>query len=271
MRITFLIFLYIFSSCNMFSQNYNQLVEQAINATNADSLRKAESLYRQALKTNPNDYRNALVYHNLGHVQEMMYWQNTSDTKMLEEAVYNYSQAIEMQPENIPMRYSRGNLNLNLKAYGKAILDYTAIIKKDPQNTTALNRRAYAYFQQRDYDKAKADYNEVLHIEPTDYLSQMGVALVLQKTNNTKEAINRMEFLIDEYPDKAELYTVRSQMYADQAMLELALLDLTKAIELEPDNPDYYRQRADLYEKMKKHGLAKRDRRKAQSFVSVTY
>ncbi len=267
MRITFLIFLYIFSSCNMFSQNYNQLVEQAINATNADSLRKAESLYRQALKTNPNDYRNALVYHNLGHVQEMMYWQNTSDTKMLEEAVYNYSQAIEMQPENIPMRYSRGNLNLNLKAYGKAILDYTAIIKKDPQNTTALNRRAYAYFQQRDYDKAKADYNEVLHIEPTDYLSQMGVALVLQKTNNTKEAINRMEFLIDEYPDKAELYTVRSQMYADQGMLELAVLDMSKAIELEPQNSDLLLQRADLYDKLKKHGLAKRDSRNARKII----
>ena len=99
----------------------------------------------------------------------------------------------------------------------------------------------------------------------------MGVALVLQKTNHTREAINRMEFLIDEYPEKAELYSVRSQMYADQGMLELAVIDISKAIELESHNSELLFQRADLYDKLKKHGLAKRDRRKAQSFISGAY
>ena len=247
----------------MSGQTYEELVGQAQTAVEHDSLEKAEALYKSALKLNPNDYRNALVYHNLGHVQEMMYWRNTNMKKMLEEAVYNYSKAIEMQPESVPMRFSRANLNLNMKSFGKAILDYSAIIDKDKTNTTALNRRAYSYFQMRDYDKARTDYERVLEINPTDYTSALGIALVLQKSNKSREAISRLEFLIAAYPDKPELYVVRSSMYEDLNMREMAILDLSKAIEMQPGNPEYYIQRAMVYEKMGKKALAKRDYRKA--------
>ncbi len=267
-HIVFLSFLAI--PVTIFSQNYEELVEQALLAAQHDSLLKSESLYKQALKINPNDYRNALAYHNLAHVQEMMYWQNVNDKKMLEEAVYNYSKAIEMQPESVPMRFSRGNLNLNMKNYDRAILDYTSIIEKDASNVTALNRRGYSYFQKRDYDKARQDYEQVLKINPNDYPSAMGVALVLQKTNKTREALTRMDFLIAAYPDKAELYVVRSSMYEDLNMRELALIDLNRAIELEPKNPQHYLQRAELYDKMKKRAQAKNDRRKAQKLIYIT-
>jgi len=253
---------------SMFGQTYEQLVEQALLAAQHDSLPKSEALYKKAININPNDYRNALAYHNLGHVQEMMYWQNTDDKKMLEESVYNYSKAIEMQPESVPMRFSRANLNLNMKSYGKAILDYSKIIEKDASNTTALNRRAYSYFQQRDYPKAMDDYERVLKLEPSDYTSAMGIALVLQKTNKVGEAITRMDFLIAAYPDKAELLVIRSSMYQDLNMNELALIDLSKAIEMEPKNPQHYVERAKLYEKIGKHAQAKKDYRKARKLIN---
>ncbi len=250
-----------------FSQSYEELVEMAIAAAQADSLRKSEALYKQALKINPNDYRNALVHHSLGHVEELIYWSDPSDTKILEEAVYHYSQAVEMQPESVLMRFSRADLYLNLKNYGKAVLDYSDIIKKDPANTEALNRRGFAYFQMREYDKARADYERVLKQKPSDYLSALGVALVLQKTNKTSEAITRMGFLMAAYPDNPDLYEVRASMYEDLEKYELALLDLTKAIEMDPSNPDRYIRRAELYEKMGKATHARNDRRKAQKLL----
>lgn len=249
------------------SQTYEELIEHAITAAQADSLKQAEALYKMALKLSPNDYRNVLVYHSLGHVEELMYWQNTSDTKMLEEAVYNYSQAINLQPESALIRTSRANLFLNLKHYDKAILDYTEIIKKDPSDIEALNRRAFAYYEMRDYDKARADYEAVLKINPTDYLSALGIVLVLQKTNKVSEAVTRIGFLIAAYPDRADLYVVRSSLYTDLNKLELALLDLNQAVSLEPQNPQNLLHRADLYDKMNKHTQARNDRRKAQKLL----
>ncbi len=245
------------------TQTYEEVVAEAIAAAQTDSLSRSENLFRQALKMSPGDHRNSLVYHNLGHVQELMYWQRTEDTKMLEEALYNYSRAIELQPNSIPMRFSRANFYSNLEQYGKAVADYTKIIERDNRNTDALTYRAFAYYQSRDYDKARTDYEEVLRYKPSDYASQLGVALILQKTYRVGEAIRRMEFLVTEHPDKAELYAVRSSMFVDNGKLDLALTDINRAIELDPASAEYYHQRGAIYGKQGKKKLAQRDFRKA--------
>ena len=149
--------------------------------------------------------------------------------------------------------------------YGKAIHDYTTILEHDRQNTDALNRRAFAYYQNREYDKAENDYNSVLAIKPSDYASALGKALVMQKTFRLGEAIKRMEFLVVEHPDRAELYAVRASMYKESGKMELALVDISRAIQLEPKNPAYYSQRADIYEAQGKKKMAAADRRKAAS------
>lgn len=246
-----------------YAQTYEECVEQAYNAAQQDSLEKAVELYRQALRLSPGDHRNALVFHNLGHVQEMIYWKNPDNTKMADEALYNYSHAIELQPLSLLMRESRARFYLNLKNYDKAIGDYTHILKKEPDNAEARNYRAFAYYQQRDYENARRDYETVLKRHPADYTSALGVALVLQKTHKVGEAVRRMEFLIVEHPDKAELYAVRASMYGDLDNLSLALVDLNQAIKLEPNRPDYYLQRALVYERMGKKNQAESDRRRA--------
>ena len=247
-----------------FSQSYEQCIEQAYHAAQHDSLTQAEALYRQALKLSPGDHRNALVHHDLGHVQEMIYWKDVNNTKIAEEAMYNYTRAIEMMPISMPVRFSRANFHLNLKHYEKAIEDYTVIIKSTNENTEALNYRAFAYYQNRNYDKAMQDYKTILERHPSDYNAALGVALVLQRTYKVNEAVRRMEFLITEHPDKAELYAVRASMFTDLEKLDLALVDINQAIKLEPKNPAHFLQRAGIYEKQGKQQKAKRDKEKAK-------
>jgi len=263
-RIAIIFLLCLCAALSAPAQTYEQCIEQAYQAAQHDSLDKAEALYRQALKLSPGDHRNALVHHDLGHVQEMLYWSNTANTKMAEEAMYNYTRAIELLPISLPVRISRANFHLNLKQYDKAVEDYTAAIKLSPDNTEALNHRAFAYYQSRSYDKAMQDYKTILDRHPADYNAALGVALVLQKTYKVSEAIRRMEFLITEHPDKAELYAVRSSMFNDINNLDLALVDINQAVKLEPQNPAHLIQRADIYDKQGKTQLAKRDRTKAR-------
>lgn len=264
-RITWIAFICCCFSGGMSAQTYDQTVRQALSAAEHDSLDQAEELFRQALKISPGDHRNALVYQYIGQVIETKYWNNPSDVKTVEEIIFNYSKAIELQPQNRSMLFSRANFYLSMENYGKAIHDYTTILEHDRQNTDALNRRAFAYYQNREYDKAENDYNSVLAIKPSDYASALGKALVMQKTFRLGEAIKRMEFLVVEHTDRAELYAVRASMYKESGKMELALVDISRAIQLEPKNPAYYSQRADIYEAQGKKKMAAADRRKAAS------
>ncbi len=244
-RITWIAFICCCLSGGMSAQTYDQTVRQALSAAEHDSLDQAEELFRQALKISPGDHRNALVYQYIGQVIETKYWKNPSDVKTVEEIIFNYSKAIELQPQNRSMLFSRANFYLSMDNYGKAIHDYTTILEHDRQNTD--------------------DYNSVLAIKPSDYASALGKALVMQKTFRLGEAIKRMEFLVVEHPDRAELYAVRASMYKESGKMELALVDISRAIQLEPKNPAYYSQRADIYEAQGKKKMAAADRRKAAS------
>ena len=71
---TFFLFLFVLSAS---AQTYEQWVERGIKAAEADSLTEAVNYFKKALKLKPKDYRNALVFNNMGKVQESMYWQDT--------------------------------------------------------------------------------------------------------------------------------------------------------------------------------------------------
>ena len=57
----------------------------------------------------------------------------------------------------------------------------------------------------------------------------------------------------------AVLYAIRGGMEQHRRLYEQALADLTQAIEMEPENADFYVSRATLYLEMKKRKLARHD------------
>ena len=58
----------IFSLLGSKAQSYNELVEKAMDYTFKDSLQQAEELFREALRLDPYNARNALLFSNLGTV-----------------------------------------------------------------------------------------------------------------------------------------------------------------------------------------------------------
>lgn len=63
MKYLVLILCSIFSSvCVLQAQSYNEIVEQAMECVKKDSLVQAEQLFRKALKLEPNNARNALLF-----------------------------------------------------------------------------------------------------------------------------------------------------------------------------------------------------------------
>ena len=78
-----------------------------------------------------------------------------------------------------------------------------------------------------------------------------------------------VSFSAEEQPENATLYIVRSDMERELGQTELALMDVAKAIEIDPDNAGYYTLQAILYEECGKKSAAAKSRSKATALKTA--
>lgn len=258
-KLLFSILLISSASLRVHAQTYEQLVAQGTAAAHQDSLERAVSLYKQALKLSPKDYRNALLFTDLGRVQEALYWQHVREKKWADEAIESYTLALGLAPSSVPMLMARGLFYLRLGFWTKAAYDLSAVLDVNPLNHQARNYRAYCLAQNRDYAAAGADYAYILKRDAKNYDALLGLAILSQTEGNVNKGIEHMTDLISVYPDSAELYSVRSSMYAENKQPELALLDLDKAVQMAPRNTNFILARAYLRKQQGNRSLALKD------------
>lgn len=86
------------------AQTYQQLSEKAIEYIEMDSLHKAEELLLQALKLEPKNAKNAMLFSNLGLVQRRM--------GEYDKALESYSFALNFAPLAVPILLDRAAINL---------------------------------------------------------------------------------------------------------------------------------------------------------------
>lgn len=98
-----------------------------------------------------------------------------------EDAIQDYSKAIELNPEYGTAYYSRGIVFAKLDQYDKCIADYSTAIKKGIQTAAIYYNRANAYIELEKYNEAVHDYDETLRINPTFRAAQQNRDLALQK------------------------------------------------------------------------------------------
>ena len=133
------------------AQTYESFIEEGLSAAKEQRYDEAIESFRQALKTYPDDIRNALAYANIAHIQELKGEQM--------KAIDSYDMALSIAPLNVPILKAQGDLYMTLGNQSKALLDYSKIIEVAPNNTDALLARAYIYQKQRDYSNATTDYD----------------------------------------------------------------------------------------------------------------
>lgn len=249
-----------------FSQTYQELSERAVAATEQDSLTKAVEYIRQALKLEPANPHNALLFSNLGTIQRRQ--------RDYEQALESYTLALNIAPRAVPILLNRAALYLELGKDDLARIDYSLILDIEADNKEALLMRAYIYMQQRDYNFARADYERLLKLDPQSYNGRLGLATLEQKNGKYQEALAILNRMIAEKgsdsdamaaPLYAVLYVARAGVEQDMKHAELAMIDLEEALRLDPSQTEAYLMRGQIYLSQKKKDLAKRDFEKAVS------
>ena len=81
-RISIILFLFLCLPFAVSAQTYRQLSEKAVECIEKDSLRQAEELLLQALKLEPKNAKNALLFSNLGLVQRRLGEYDKADYKL---------------------------------------------------------------------------------------------------------------------------------------------------------------------------------------------
>jgi tetratricopeptide (TPR) repeat protein len=237
--------------------SYRELTDRAMSCIAADSLSEAESLIQEAMKLEPTNPSNAMLFANLGQVQRRL--------GKTEKAIDSYSYAVNMMPRNVSVALDRAALYLELGKATPAIYDYNRVLDLEPDNEEALSMRAYAYMSKREFSLAQADYNHLLRLKPNDYNTMLGLTTLLQQEMKYRDALEMVNRMMVSYPDDALLLTVRADIERETKHDDLALTDLDRAIELNPQLTDAYLLRGDIYLLQNKRHLARADFEKAIS------
>ena len=216
----------------MQAQTYHDLIEQAMDYTQKDSLVQAEQLFKQALKMDAANARNALLFSNLGTIQKRM--------NKIDEAIESYTMALNITPYATSILLNRAALFLDKGLKDKAYIDYCNVIDLLPENEEARLFRAYIYMSRHQYDEAKVDYTVILGKNPSHKSARIGLVLLNQNVGKLTAAHNGLNLLINDFPEDTSLLKMRANLELEENYPDAALVDLETVVELDPKDAEAF-------------------------------
>lgn len=238
-----------------FPQTYREVSEKAMEWIEKDSLLQAEEAFRELLKMEPANPTNAYWFSNIGIIQHR--------TGRYEQAVESFTYALNIAPHNVEILLHRAATYMEAGTPDRAYVDYCEVLDLDKKNTSALLMRAYIYVSRSAFTAARNDYDSLLAIDPFDYSARLGYINLDRKEKKYGEAIGMLNGMLIEFPEDEILYTTRAGIENERGQADVALLDIDRAIALNPDSPEAYIMRGEIYLGQKKKSRAKQDFEKA--------
>jgi Tfp pilus assembly protein PilF len=92
------------------------------------------------------------------------------DKKMDEEAIQDYIKAIQLQPDFPTAYFNRGTVFMNEKRTDEALNDFDMAIKLKPDFTDAYYNQGNVFFDEKKYEDAISSYTKAINLK-TDYAS----------------------------------------------------------------------------------------------------
>ncbi|MFL6468868.1 MAG: TonB family protein [Pyrinomonadaceae bacterium] len=105
----------------------------------------------------------------------------------IDQAIADYTKAIEMNPSGTNAFLGRGAAHLAKKLWDLAIADYSKVLEMSPNNATAFAGRADAYEKRGDLEHASQDVNKLIEIEPDNQAAKSNAARLQTELNRLAE------------------------------------------------------------------------------------
>lgn len=182
----------------------------------------------------------------------------------MEEAIQEYSKAINKDPRNAAAYNNRGVVYDDLEQYERAIEDYDKAIELNPDYAIAYYNRGIAYQDLIQYEEAIEDYNRAIELNSGYTAAYNNRGNMYRRLKQYREAIKDYDKAVELDPGYAYAYHNRGLTYKDLKQCEKAIEDYTQAIKLDPKYKKAYQNRAKAYRAIGKEELAEADEKAAE-------
>ncbi len=178
-----------------------------------------------------------------------------TENKNYEQAVENFTKAIELNPNFASAYSNRCLVYLQWGKYEQAIADCTEAIKINPENIEANLNLGLAYYEIGNYQQAIAEYTQVLNHNHNDFRALYNRGLANFELKNYQEAIGDYNLILaniqqDANFNQADIYNERGLAYLMSKNMHKAKSDFSYAIYMDAGNSRAYYNRGCVCSKM---------------------
>lgn len=158
------------------------------------------------------------------------------------------------QPSRAEAHHSRGALLLANEEYKQALIELNKAISIDPLDATFRHTRAWALWRLRQTQQALDELKFAINLSPEpDLLDSLGSFLYMLGQYDQALRVYSKAISKATAPAEAALYLrKRGATFLALEQTEFALVDLNKAIEINPSDPLNYKERAEVYEALER-------------------
>ena len=226
-----------------FAQNdsistYDGWITASFDALDEDNNQRAEQCLKNAMRLEPANPQNGLLFVNLGTIQRRL--------GKLQDAEISYTCAISLLDENTVAYSTRASLYAEIEQYQKAIDDYSVVISRNPEDEDALYERALCRLMNNDTIGARLDLETIDKFNPKSAKSRLGMAMVYKAMGENAMAVELYDALIKANPKSWSLLRDRAEVYFCSTRLGAAMRDIDKSIQMNGRDPLSYFLRAKI-------------------------
>jgi tetratricopeptide (TPR) repeat protein len=169
------------------------------------------------------------------------------------KAINDMNEAIKLEPSRAEFYSNRGSCHFGVSDFKKSIQDFSEAIRRNPKDPENYFRRAEAEASDGQKQAALKDYDEAIKLQTdkaavADYHYRR--AMVLSDMRRYDDAIVDLSKAMEIEPDNADFVFERGVEYRALEKWKEADVDFSKAIELRPEFSAAFKHRAIVRSKL---------------------
>jgi len=205
----------------------------------------AKSLVDQVLETKPEDVDPYLICTDLSiHLSDAI------------GAVSCAEDGLILHSKNVELRYLLAKAYILAGIEDQGLIEYQSVLDDQPQNHKIRLNIANDLLDMKRYEQALDEFNIVLQAQPSSAQASIGKATSLLKLDRDDEAKAIAIKLSAKTETKADGYYVLGKIALKQQKYTEAILRLTRASKVKPENIDVWVSMASAYIELNKPGKA---------------
>ena len=178
-------------------------------------------------------------------------------------AIADYGKAIEIDPENADLYFSRALFKDALADEEGTLADYDKAIELNPEHANAYNNRGATKRALGDYQGALADYNKAIELNPEYALAYNNRGIIRRALGDRQGALADYGKALEINPQYADAHNNRGNTKHELGDYKGALVDYDKALEINPQYADAYNNRGNTKHELGDYKGALADHAKA--------